>query len=758
MLTSTNYELSIKKFKKVASIFAIATVSITSAWAQCTAPTVSGTTICAGQIANLTPSPVVANTSYDWYTVATGGTPIQTANSFTPQLSTSTTYYVAARTSTCTSARTMVTVNVNPAPADGFFKVGRTSICTGESVGYSVYTTGVSVSLTTPSTYVQLANMCADYASIEGYSCRGNMSTTGTFTAIATTPAGCTKMINQTVTVNPIPTVTLPSQSEICENTALNITASTVVGATYTWTGPNSYTTSTTNPTVNVSNAATLAIQGAYTVKAMVNGCTSTTVKTNVYVQTKPLVPVIRTSTCFQPGVKKGIDLSTETIGNGAVWSTPTNFTKTFTSPGYAQQIQGTFASAIPSLFSVYTTDPVCGNSQTTTFTMYPNPVPVISANKDRMCKDETMQLIASVQGGTWSISSALPALTGGATTNSTISNTGLFTGNNPGVYTVRYTVTVNGCSGYSEKVMTVGALPFTISGPDKMCQNQSAVFNASQDQSGKNSQYQWDLYLRSNNTDVPIIGDVNSVPSTSNWDFDKITLSTRNQAVGSILKIGAKGDFECIAGANRSLYASKLVTVVANPSNLIIICADGNCNQLTVVDKTTRQLVTGLTYQWTVGNATTQTNTNPKNLSLISCTVKNTNGCGLQLDWWPYSTWSCETGTVYDYNKAWHCNQNFSLTTTPCNGNLRLAQAEAKKYELVVYPNPASANISFLTEGFEGTASIYNLDGLAVKTLPLIKDETMYNVNISSLSAGMYVLRLTYSNGQVYSAPLIKE
>lgn len=52
-----------------------------------------------------------------WYTVATGGSPIATGATFTtPNLSSSTTYYVGANSGSCNSIRVPVTVTVNPIP------------------------------------------------------------------------------------------------------------------------------------------------------------------------------------------------------------------------------------------------------------------------------------------------------------------------------------------------------------------------------------------------------------------------------------------------------------------------------------------------------------------------------------------------------------------------------------------------------------------------------------------------------------------
>ncbi|GIV43379.1 MAG: hypothetical protein KatS3mg035_0502 [Bacteroidia bacterium] len=95
-------------------------------------PTVSGTTICTNNSATLTPS-APAGVTFVWYNVPTGGTPIFTGASFTtPVLTSTTTYYVESASPGCTSARTAVTVTVQPLPNAG--TNGSLTICSGSTV------------------------------------------------------------------------------------------------------------------------------------------------------------------------------------------------------------------------------------------------------------------------------------------------------------------------------------------------------------------------------------------------------------------------------------------------------------------------------------------------------------------------------------------------------------------------------------------------------------------------------------------------
>lgn len=81
------------------------------------APTVNNVSVCPNNTATLTISSPVTGITYNWYTVATGGTPVATGTSFTtPVIITSTTYYAeAVNTFGCASTtRTPVAVTFLP--------------------------------------------------------------------------------------------------------------------------------------------------------------------------------------------------------------------------------------------------------------------------------------------------------------------------------------------------------------------------------------------------------------------------------------------------------------------------------------------------------------------------------------------------------------------------------------------------------------------------------------------------------------------
>jgi hypothetical protein len=84
----------------------------------------------------------------------------------------------------------------------------------------------------------------------------------------------------------PPPAPTAGNNGPVCEGQTLNLTASTVSGAAYSWTGPNGFTSTQQNPSIP---NATPAASGTYSVTATVNGCASTTGTTSATVNPIPV-------------------------------------------------------------------------------------------------------------------------------------------------------------------------------------------------------------------------------------------------------------------------------------------------------------------------------------------------------------------------------------------------------------------------------------------------------------------------------------
>ncbi len=133
-----------------------------------------------------------------------------------------------------------------------------------------------------------------------------------------------------TMTVNAIPaTPTASSNTPVCAGASINLSTSTVSGATYTWTGPNGFTSTQQNPVIT---NATTAMAGTYSLAITVNGCTSNATTTNVTVNTGPATPTASSNSPIC--VNSTINLSTPTVtGATYSWSGPNGFTSNQQNP-----------------------------------------------------------------------------------------------------------------------------------------------------------------------------------------------------------------------------------------------------------------------------------------------------------------------------------------------------------------------------------------------------------------------------------------
>jgi len=101
-----------------------------------------------------------------------------------------------------------------------------------------------------------------------------------------------------TVTVNQIPVAPIAgSNSPACTGSTLTLSADTISGATYNWTGPNGFSSALQNPVIiNV----TALNAGTYSVTATVNGCTGPAGTTSVTINPTPSSTLLQNNvSCF---------------------------------------------------------------------------------------------------------------------------------------------------------------------------------------------------------------------------------------------------------------------------------------------------------------------------------------------------------------------------------------------------------------------------------------------------------------------------
>src|SRR4029077_20995754 len=143
--------------------------------------------------------------------------------------------------------------------------------------------------------------------------------------SVTITVSGCSSAAGSTsVTVNAAPaTPTASNSGPYCAGGTVSLSTPTVAGASYAWTGPNSFTSTLQNPTI--ANATT-ANSGTYSVTITVGSCSSAAGTTSVTVNAAPATPTASNTGPYCAGGT--VSLSTPTVaGASYAWTGPNSFT-----------------------------------------------------------------------------------------------------------------------------------------------------------------------------------------------------------------------------------------------------------------------------------------------------------------------------------------------------------------------------------------------------------------------------------------------
>ena len=240
-------------------------------------------------------------------------------------------------TAPCGAATTAdVSITVNPAPATP--TAGNTGpYCAGGTIS-------LSASTVSGATYVWSGPNGFSSASQSPAIPNATAAMTGTYSVTASV-AGCTSPAGTTaVVVNPIPAMpTAGNTGPYCTGGTIALSASTVAGATYAWSGPNGFTSASQSPSIP---NATAAMAGPYSVTASVNGCTSPAGTTSVAVNPIPATPTAGNTGPYYLG--DTIRLSASTVAGATyAWTGPNGFASSLqnpTIPSAALAMTGTYS------------------------------------------------------------------------------------------------------------------------------------------------------------------------------------------------------------------------------------------------------------------------------------------------------------------------------------------------------------------------------------------------------------------------------
>lgn len=314
---------------------------------------------------------------------------------------------------------------------------------------------------------------------------------------------GCTNPLSYLtqVTVSPnINAVFASSNSPVCNGSNLGLSITVIPGATYTWSGPAGFTSSSAHNTISSS---TIAQTGQYSVMVNIPGCTSVSRILNAEVY--PTLTAIASSN--SPVCESGILLFSSPVYLNATysWSGPSGFTSNQQSPsvinaGFSQSGQ----------YTLVVSQPVCGVSSTTvSVSVSPSPSNLSSGSNSPVCAGNTLLLTASSVSGM----NYLWSGPGGFTSSSSSASRIGVTGADAGQYTL--TLSSNGCQtanmNLSVNVSTgISVVAGAVTNP--VCEGSSLNLTSN---FVPNALYSWTGPNGfSSNRETPAIGQVSSINS----------------------------------------------------------------------------------------------------------------------------------------------------------------------------------------------------------------------------------------------------
>lgn len=277
--------------------------------------------LCAGSNLNLN-GQTIAGASYVWSGPNGFTSTIEDPTISSVSVAASGTYNLYVVVGGCTSATTSQTITVNPIPTTPTIS-SNSPVCSGGTLQLSANTISNGVYYWTgPNGFT--SNI--EDPTITNISSAG----AGTYSLYIEQNSCTSSTVSTIVVVNATPsTPSISSNSPICEGTNIQLSAPTIPGATYVWTGPNGFTSNAEDPTI--TNAQTVN-SGNYSLIIVQNGCSSSAATTNTLVTSAPSTPTITSNSPLCSG--SSILLNTGTVAGATyVWSGPNGFVSNLEDP-----------------------------------------------------------------------------------------------------------------------------------------------------------------------------------------------------------------------------------------------------------------------------------------------------------------------------------------------------------------------------------------------------------------------------------------
>ncbi|MBW6483437.1 MAG: PKD domain-containing protein [Vicingaceae bacterium] len=517
-------------------------------------------------------------------------------------------------------------------------------------------------------------------------------------------------LVTITYTASPV-TTTASNTGPYCAGTTIQLNTPGV--GTYSWTGPNGFTSTVQNPTIP---NATIAMSGVYTVTVNSGGCIATAT-TTVTVNPAPTVNPITNITVCNGGNVPASNYTSPTTGATFNW------TNNNTAIGLAASGSGntpaftatnTTTNPITATISVTATSGGCSGPATTyTITVNPTPTVVVPANIT-LCAAATVpatNFTSPVAGATYTWTNSNTAIGLGASGAGNIAAfTSTNTTTNPITATITVIPTANGCVGTPNSyTITVNPSPTVNAITNITVCNGDNVPASNYTSPTTGVTFNW----TNSNTAIGL-----AAGGTGNTPAFTATNTTTNPITATI---------SVTAFINGCPGAVTTYTITVNPSPTVVVPADITlCVGATNPATNFTSPVAGSTFAWTNSNtaiglaangtgniaAFTATNTTTNPITATISVTATANGC---------------TGTPSTYIITVNPNPIFTLSSTnptTCGGT------------------DGTITLSGLNPGASYTVS-YN--GGAAVTMTA---NAFGNIIITGLAAGSYTNFVVTLNG----------
>ncbi|GEC79885.1 gliding motility-associated C-terminal domain-containing protein [Flavobacterium aquatile] len=239
--------------------------------------------------------PLFSFLTYEWYKGNETGTILSTSNvlNFTPYNSATDSgiYHVLitnpSNTTSCVDTILDFTIQPDPTPPNAGLD-GTVSFCGAQTqLNLSNYIVGA---FDTTGVWTEVT---ASGGTLTGNLWDATSVNFGTYQFKYTVNGSCATSDESFVeiTINPIPQTPVASvDSVVCDGQNLQLYATTIIGSTYQWNGPNGFTSSDQNPIIE---NATSINNGTYTVKTLANDCESPLASIDVEISALPEFEIV---------------------------------------------------------------------------------------------------------------------------------------------------------------------------------------------------------------------------------------------------------------------------------------------------------------------------------------------------------------------------------------------------------------------------------------------------------------------------------